>query len=201
MNSASRPPNLVNFARWQITLTLVVLAAVFVAAGLLSKAFEQETLGFLNGVAATFGFTGLSLVVFLGDFFVSPIPPDIVLFVVAKSEWQHDWPFYVSITAVVSFCAGHAGWFMGRLLRRRSWAPKQLREWALSQKYMIRKYGVWAVILGALTPLPFSFTCWSAGFLGLRYHRFFLGTLFRFPRIYLYYFAIYYSNDVFGYLF
>jgi membrane protein YqaA with SNARE-associated domain len=61
---------------------------------------------------------------------------------------------------------------------------------------LIDRYGYWAVALGALTPIPFSITCWSAGMLRLGFGRFLLVALLRVPRFVGYYVVIAYSSEL-----
>ena len=51
----------------------------------------------------------------------------------------------------------------------------------------MRSYGVWAIVLAALTPLPWSVTSWTAGALHMPWRHYLLGSLARAPRIILYY--------------
>ncbi|MBN2090241.1 VTT domain-containing protein [candidate division KSB1 bacterium] len=55
---------------------------------------------------------------------------------------------------------------------------------------LFQKYGIGAVILGALTPVPFSVVCWLAGLFKMNYFKFALATFFRIPRLILYYYLI-----------
>lgn len=180
--------------RKNILLTLFIALLLFLGGGLLGRLFEPQMLALSQYLRETFGFWGLCGITFVGDWIISPVPPDLVLLVVAKSSLREHWWFYVTVVAIASTLAGHLGWYCGRFLADHPRLPASLKKWPLRQKESVQKYGFWAVILGAATPLPFSITCWSAGFLQMKWSTFALATLFRFPRIFLYYLAIHYSN-------
>ena len=49
------------------------------------------------------------------------------------------------------------------------------------------KYGIWAVIVAAITPIPFSPVCWIAGMLEMDYKQFLVASLWRIPRFMIWY--------------
>jgi membrane protein YqaA with SNARE-associated domain len=65
---------------------------------------------------------------------------------------------------------------------------------------MVQRYGRLTVALGALTPLPFSITCWCAGGLGMPLARFLPVSLLRVPRYVVYYLAIAYADQLASHL-
>jgi membrane protein YqaA with SNARE-associated domain len=60
-------------------------------------------------------------------------------------------------------------------------------EFRTEHEALFKKYGLWAVLAGATTPMPFSVTCWTAGVLGVGFWPMVMACLFRIPRFYLYY--------------
>jgi membrane protein YqaA with SNARE-associated domain len=180
----------------KVALALSLLILLFVVSGFLSLFFEPEVKELSDFLAQNFGFWALAGFLFFSDTFISPFPPDIALFFVAKSALHENWLFYVSILATISTLGGHAAWWMGQTLVKKPWAPKFIRSLPEKNQGLVKKFGPLFVALGALTPLPFSITCWSAGFIDMRYRRFALASLLRFPRIFIAYWAIVYS-DVF----
>nr|MCU0825402.1 VTT domain-containing protein [Leptospira sp.] len=55
----------------------------------------------------------------------------------------------------------------------------------------LRKYGFWAVVLSALTPIPYSWMAYTVGTFKMPFHLFLLGSLFRIFRMSIYFFAMY----------
>lgn len=162
--------------------------------GLLGLYFDTEIRDFAKWMTDTFGIWGMCVVLFVSDTFVSPIPPDLFLLIVAKSEMREMWYFYVTILGIVSTLAGHTGWVCGRLLVASPWFPNSVRTYFENKKEAVTKYGIWAVALGSTTPLPFSITCWTAGIMKMPYRSFALAASTRFFRVLLYYYAIHSSD-------
>lgn len=188
------------FSQGPLLTSIIGLLLLFVGLGLLGLKFETEIVVLTQKIADLFGFAGLCAVVFFGDSFPSPIPPDLVLLVISKSAMRADWLLYVSVIAVVSTMAGQFAYGIGRLLIQVEGLPPALKNWPKKHAEAVEKFGPWGVILGATTPLPFSFTCMSAGFLKMEYSRFFWASCVRIPRIFFYYFIIS-SSGVFNFFF
>lgn len=175
------------FSRGPLISTVLGAAVMSVTLILLSLEFEDQVLLVAQTVADLFGFVGLCFLVFVGDSIPSPIPPDLILVVIMKSHLQHQWPLWVGLIALTSISGGHFGYWLGRSVGKAKWLPEKIKSWPSSHEEVVRRFGPWAVVLGAVTPLPFSFTCISAGFLKLSYRSFSVATLTRIPRIVLFY--------------
>lgn len=133
----------------------------------------------------SFGYPGIFISTFIMDTFLSPISPDFVLLIYVAGE--------VNILGVImvissaSILAGNAGYFIGRFLGNRKAVRKRIEPYERKGHYLMGKYGIWAVIVGAMTPIPFSAVCWIAGMLEMDYKQFFVGTLWRIPRFLIWY--------------
>jgi membrane protein YqaA with SNARE-associated domain len=55
---------------------------------------------------------------------------------------------------------------------------------------MLEKYGVWAVVLAAATPMPYSWMAILVGSFKMSFYKFFLASLTRIPRFVVYFYAI-----------
>jgi membrane protein YqaA with SNARE-associated domain len=172
----------------QVAIALFLLLAALAVA---TKLFQAELLGATAWVFDTIGFVGLAGLILLADGFASVIPPDLVLIAIAKSTLSetHRWMF-VGILSLVSIAAGNLGYFIAAKLRHSS-APDRLfgRARVKSEK-LVRRFGRWAIAVGALTPVPFSITCWAGGLLGMPWRVLAPMTLLRIPRFFVYYAAI-----------
>jgi len=132
---------------------------------------------------------GLFSLVALNDFFVTPISPDILIFLISQKS-PHS---YILVTALgtASVLGGALAWLCGRSLENKFKAAR-VEKFIAENHTLINKYGVWLVALGALTPVPYSLTCWAAGALKMDFPKFFLMILLRIPRfiIYFHFFAM-----------
>lgn len=163
-----------------VTLALVVMAV-------LGFAFEDELAAFAQWVADRLGFVGLAAILLVTDTLITPFPPDALLLVVAKSSMGQDWVFYVGLLGLVSAWAGLQGWAIGRWLGHFGPVQRMFADFKSEHEATLKKYGIWAVLAGAVTPMPFSVTCWAAGMLGMSFWPMLLACLFRVPRFYAYY--------------
>jgi membrane protein YqaA with SNARE-associated domain len=175
------------FVRREVWLALLLLALVLAGIGASGVFLRDQVTAFAGAVYAQLGFGGLALVLFVSETVVSPLPPDVILWVVATSELSANWPVPVTILALLSTLGGHAGWFLGRQLGGRPLVRRMLGPHRARSVELMREYGVWAVVLAALTPVPWSVTSWSAGALETPWRLYLLGSLARMPRMIAYY--------------
>ena len=159
--------------------------------GVLGYFLEDELVRATNWVVTQIGFPGLCLLLLLTDGLVTPFPPDAILLVIAKSRLAEHWLGYVLVLGSISAAAGCLGWCIGRWLGHIPWVAARLAPFKALHGDFIRKYGFWAIVIGAITPLPYSLTCWGAGVVGLRFMTVFTASaLFRVPRFILFYWVI-----------
>jgi len=140
---------------------LVTLGAFFVALALIGVVFEDELTRGTAWVVEHVGFLGMCLILLVTDTLVTPFPPDILLIVIAHTELADHWFRYVLILGMISVVAGMLGWTIGRWLAHFPFAQRLFGEFRDDHREFIRRYGFWAVVVGATTPLPFSATCWG----------------------------------------
>lgn len=178
--------------------TLAGIIIIVVMMGALSFWFEKEMSIMTNWVVDRIGFTGLCLILLITDTLVTPFLPDILLVVIAKSELAKFWLHYVSILGIVSVVAGMLGWSIGRWLSRFHFTQRLYGQIGKEKRGFVEQYGFWAIVLGAITPLPYSVTCWTAGAMGLRWTKVLAASvLFRIPRIIIYYVLIASTDQLF----
>lgn len=178
---------------------LAGILALVVAMALLGYWYEDEMSQATNWVVDRIGFGGLCLILFLTDTLVTPISPDALLIVIAHSDLAQHWLPYVLILGLVSVASGMVGWCMGRWLRQFKVVQNLFGEFDENQRRFIQKYGFWAIVLGATTPLPYSVTCWTAGALQVKWTTVLAASmLFRIPRIVVYYLIIASTGNLFA---
>jgi membrane protein YqaA with SNARE-associated domain len=169
-----------------------------IAMGALGFWLEEEMGIVTRQVVDHIGFAGLCLILFVTDTLVTPFSPDILLIVIAKSDLAKQWLYYVLILGLISVGAGMLGWCIGRWLGHLNYIQRLFGQIDDEQRNFMYKYGFWAIVLGAITPLPYSFTCWTAGVIGLQWTKVLAASvLFRIPRIIIYYLLISSSGNLF----
>ncbi len=135
-----------------------------------------------------FGYGGMFAATLIMDTFIMPISPDIIIFLSIAGHVNTFWAIF-TITAA-SMLGGNIGYFIGRFLGNREFVTKRLGKYERKGRYLMKKYGLWAVIIGAMTPIPFSAICWLAGMLDMKYTHFLAGVSWRIPRFLLWYIII-----------
>ena len=119
------------------------------------------------------------LILFVGTFFeslISPIPPDPLL--VAMSILQPSLAIYFALLATI---ASVLGAFVGHWLGKR-YGRNILKKFVSIDKIEIGeklfdKYGVWAILLAAITPIPYKVFAILAGILNLEVKKFLIASI------------------------
>ncbi len=145
--------------RKNLLKALAGILIIIIAMSALGFWLEDEMEIATNWVVDRIGFAGLCVILFITDTLVTPFPPDILLVVIAKSDLAERWLTYVLILGLVSVVAGMLGWCLGRWLRHLKFFQRLFGQFNEEQRTFIGKYGFWAIVLGAATPLPYSVTC------------------------------------------
>jgi membrane protein YqaA with SNARE-associated domain len=162
--------------------------------------FEHELLAATESVYDTIGIAGLLAVTFINDLIISPLPPEVLLMVVAKTGLREDWIALILVMGLISAAAGNAAWFVGHRVGARFF-PHWIGTVRARHGKTIYRYDRWVVGLSAITPLPFSITCLAAGAMHMRYKSFWPLTLLRVPRFFMFYLMIAHSGRLFSWLF
>ena len=140
---------------------------------------------FAEALVKQFGLTGIFVSTLVLDSLIVGISPDFVLFVAIAGNLN---PVTLLFTiSLASIIGGNIGYFIGRFLGNRKFVQKRIASYERKGHYLMEKYGLWAVIVGAMTPIPFSTICWIAGMLEMKYTHFLAGALWRIPRYFLWY--------------
>ena len=125
------------------------------------------------------GLPGAFLFVLVVDTFIVPASMD-VLFPLTRS-WN---PLGLLTTmSVASVLAGVLGYGIGRTLHRIPFVRNTVAGYWSRGAPLVERYGYRAVVVAALTPIPFSTVSWIAGMLKLSLRSYLKGALWRIPRV------------------
>jgi membrane protein YqaA with SNARE-associated domain len=187
------------YLRRNLVSTAVVLLVLIAGLGMLGVWYDDE----LQAVAATIfevlGVPGLALLVFAADSVTSPVPPDVALIVIANSTLKTAWWTPVLLLGLVSTTAGCVAWWIGGHLGRTRFAQLVFQRWlSPPHRALIARYGRLGVVVGALTPVPFSITCYLAGMAAMRLSEILPACAVRIPRLVIYYVLIAESTRLFA---
>ena len=136
----------------------------------------------------TFITTTFNPPIILGVFFASEsllglIPPEIFMAWAGKTEMP---VFFLTMLAVLSYLGGIISFFIGKGISKMPSVYNYLEVKMEKHVKMIRKWGGFLIVVGALLPIPFSITSIAAGLIHYKFSNYLLFGLLRFVRFYLY---------------
>jgi len=164
--------------------TLIGLVALVVGLAALSYFFKPQMEALSRDFIGWSGLWGVGLGFFLPDGLSLPIPPD--MFLVAGHLGGLGFWDMLAWASAGSVLGGTGGYLMIRALSRRPAVQAWLDVKLVKGKAFMDRYGLIALALAALTPIPYSVVCWACGATGVRLVPFFLVSLLRIPRVALY---------------
>jgi len=159
---------------------IVIVIVVGAAAYLLRQPIMDASKGFVSA----FGGWGVAAGFFLVDGFTLPFPNDAFSLLGLKgniSFWM-----VVFWASLGSYVGGLVGYGIGVMLRRTAWFIRFMNGRGAEVYALIRRYGLVALAIAALTPIPYSIACWASGAVQIRMSHFLLVSLLRIPRIAFY---------------
>lgn len=130
------------------------------------------------------------------EFFFGIIPPELfMIWAFNKADTVH-YIYNVTFFAVVSYTMGYVNFLIGQFFYKNEtftyWKRKVLKG---SEKQMNR-YGIFLIIVAALTPLPWSAVSLLVGSAGYPSKRYLKYALFRFLRFALYGYIIFQTHQL-----
>ena len=130
----------------------------------------------------------LNPLIILAVFFASEsllglIPPEIFIAWAGKTEMP---VFSLTMLAVLSYLGGIISFFIGKGISKMPSVYNYLEVKMNKHVKMIRKWGGFLIVVGALLPIPFAITSIAAGLIHYKFKNYLLFGLFRFVRFYLY---------------
>lgn len=136
------------------------------------------------------------LIYFISEFFFGIIPPELfMIWAFNKSDIPH-YILNVSFFAVVSYAMGYLTFLIGQFLYKKV-SFRYFRMRFLKESWpLLRKYGIFLIIVAALTPVPWagvSLLVGSAGYPSERYLRY---ALFRILRFIIYGYIVYQTHQI-----
>lgn len=144
-------------------------------------------------VVADYGYWGIFIVSFT-ESIIQPVPPDP--FITGGTAFGLT-PLYAALTAAIgSVFGGVVGYFLGRFLGEPVFKKFIGEKYYDRGEILFRRFGIWAVIIAAITPIPFKAVCWLAGIFEMPFWGFVLAAFIgRLPRfLFMAYFGQWLGN-------
>ena len=124
------------------------------------------------------------------------IPPEIFMIWGCRNNHIPEYILIVTMLTTLSYLAGIIGFYFGRYLNKTR-IYKYLRANYLGRyEDKLRIFGVYLIVVAALTPLPFSGICMLVGAVGYPTKKFFYFSTFRILRFIVYSWTIWQANAI-----
>lgn len=161
----------------------IVPIVLFIAAIFLVDRYLFDFSKLFNIVIETFSPLQIFAVFFASESLLGLVPPEIFIAWAGKMVTPI---FYLSILALLSYSGGIVSFFMGKSISKLPSVHSYMEVKMKKQLKMIRKWGGFLIVVGALLPIPFSITSIAAGIINYKFRNYLLFGLLRFVRFYLY---------------
>lgn len=120
------------------------------------------------------------------------IPPELYMIWVVQHGVFGSYYIDILLLATISYAAGVLGYALGGYIKK-TW-PVFFGKYVLKYKNVLNRFGGLLILIGAITPIPFSAICMLVGSTNYPFSRFLLIALSRFIRFGVYGFTIYQFN-------
>ena len=135
------------------------------------------------------------LIYILSEFFFGIIPPELFMIWAINKDTVAHYFLNLAFFAGVSYVMGYINFLLGQLIYKRT-TFRYFRKKFLGDSWpMVKKYGLFLIIVAALTPIPWaavSLLVGSAGYPSKRYLKY---ALFRFLRFAIYGYIVFQTHQ------
>lgn len=168
--------------------TGVTLAVTTVVAIVLMILFSDQVRSFGKWFVSHFGAWGFFGFAYITDALIVPGSIDLTFPLMAQEGL--DPVIILSLMCIGSILGGSTGWFIGHFFDHFQVVHRMVEYYRSKGERLIKRFGFWAVVIAAVTPVPYSTVSWIAGLMKVPFPVYFLASLFRIPRIVVMYLII-----------
>jgi membrane protein YqaA with SNARE-associated domain len=169
----------------KLLLGVVALVAVVSLLGHYFRA-ELEALG--RTFLEHFGYAGIAMGTYIADGLHCPVPPQFYMLASIVSGWSEPWT--IVAVCVGSLLGGVTAYAIARKASHIRFLRRLLSGTQAKVDWLFARFGYWAVAIGSLTPIPYSFLCYVAGGYRMPPRIFLALSLFRIPKVVLYFYLV-----------
>jgi len=91
------------------------------------------------------------------------IPPELFMLIWQSKGILSEYVINLSYLTLISYAAGVLGYYIGRYFSRTRLYQRISDRYLKQYDRQLKTYGIYLVLVGAVTPVPFSATCMLAG--------------------------------------
>ena len=136
------------------------------------------------------------LIYFTSELVIGIIPPEVFMIWALRNGSIAQYMILILILALISYLAGLAGYFFGRYLHTTLVYRFIRMKFLTKMERKLNIYGLYIIIVAALTPLPFSGVSMLVGSVKYPLRKYILYSLTRFVRFAVYSWFIWQANAI-----
>ncbi|MGE0770228.1 MAG: hypothetical protein AB7K37_00840 [Cyclobacteriaceae bacterium] len=167
-----------NLVRGLIWFAVIITAYILVQGEL--EVYEEQITRFGDRLPLMLSIFTVSEVVF------GIIPPEIFMLVWQTKRILSEYVFNLAILSVISYGAGVLGYWIGQNFTKTNLFRTTFGRYLDSYGTNLKKYSGFLVLVGAVTPVPYSAMCMLAGSANFRFKYFLLISIARILRFSVY---------------
>ena len=171
-----------SFVKTSLVKALLPISIFIISLWLINEFFIDFN-DLFTSITSTFNPLIVLAVFFASESLLGLIPPEIFIAWAGKTEMP---VFFLTMLAVLSYVGGIISFFIGKAISNMPSVYNYLEVKMEKHVKMIRKWGGFLIVVGALLPIPFSITSIAAGLIHYKFKNYLLFGLLRFVRFYLY---------------
>ncbi|MEE4287275.1 MAG: hypothetical protein V2I31_14065 [Mariniphaga sp.] len=130
------------------------------------------------------------------EFFFGIIPPEFFMIWAFNKGGVINYTLTVAFFAMVSYALGYVTFLIGQFIYKKVTFRYIRIKYLKTSWPQLRKYGIFLIIVAALTPLPWSAICLLVGSAGYPSGRFLRYAIFRLVRFAVYGFIIFQTHQI-----
>lgn len=136
------------------------------------------------------------LIFFTSEVIIGIIPPEVFMIWALRNGSISEYAFLIFLLSVVSYLAGLIGYCFGRYLNTTLLYRFLRRKFLKKLERMLNIYGLYIIIVAAITPLPFSGVSMLVGSVKYPLKKYVLYSALRFARFIVYSWFIWKANTL-----
>jgi membrane protein YqaA with SNARE-associated domain len=141
--------------------------------------------------------TALILIIFsLSELIIGIIPPEFFLIWSLKSGNLNTYLMYALLLTIISYFAGLVAYFFGRYLHNTRLYKYLHDRYLVKSEVMLQEYGLYLVVVAALTPVPFSGSAMLVGSVHYPVRKYICWSLTRFAKFAVSAYVIWQANMI-----
>ena len=165
---------------WRNLLRGLIWFAVIMSAYILASeeiaVYQAEINSVGNRLPMLLGIFAFSEIVF------GIIPPELFMLIWQSKGVLSEYAINLTYLTVISFAAGILGYYIGRFFSKTNIYQNIHKRYLHRYDRQLKRYGLYLVLVGAVTPVPFSATCMLAGSVNIPFKRFLVVSIARIIR-------------------